>query len=111
MKARRKGTNSPFTEIDRVQLEGNDILYKAEVMEFEHDALLTELETYGQMGLENQSQDHWQDVRERAAIAALQGLCANPKLISIGAFENNYNISVYRALEFADALIEQLKKA
>lgn len=53
---------------------------------------------------------HWQDVRERAAIAALQGLCANPKLIDRGTFECSYDISVWKAIEYADALVEQLKE-
>lgn len=45
--------------------------------------------------------EHWQDVRERAAIAALSGLCANSKL---------YNMQVWKAIELADELIEKLKK-
>lgn len=53
---------------------------------------------------------HWQDVRERAAIAALQGLCANPKLIDRGTFECLYDISVWKAVEYADVLVEQLKQ-
>lgn len=109
MKARRKGTNDDWQDVQLVALSGQDwTLINADCIEFQHDTLSTELKTYDQMGLESQSQDHWQDVRERAAIAAMQGLCANPNLISTDTFETHYNISVRRALEFADALVKQL---
>lgn len=46
---------------------------------------------------------HWQEVRERAVIAAMQGLLANP---SRGGCFRDYAES---AINYADALIEQLK--
>lgn len=101
MKARRKGTNSPFVEIDRVQLEGSDVLYSTEVIEFQaeynFDYLSTELKINDHIAEEK----HWQDVKERAAIAAMQGILANP----------NRQYQSSEALAFADALVEQLKKA
>lgn len=48
--------------------------------------------------------EHWQEVRERAAIAAMQGLLANSS--KVGKIVD-YTIS---AVDYADALIEQLKK-
>lgn len=54
--------------------------------------------------------EHWQDVRERAAIAALSGLCANSKLVSTGTFETSYDINVWKAIELADELIKKLKR-
>lgn len=104
MKARRKGTDSPFVEIGRVQLEGNDILYKAEVMEFQHDTLSTELETYSQM---SECTD-WNYYRIHAAIAAMQGILSNCKFdFKKGSDE----IISKNAIILADALVEQLKKA
>ena len=54
--------------------------------------------------IETNSDDHWQEVRERAAIAAMQGLLANPSRTGCcrGYAET--------AIECADALIEELKK-
>lgn len=52
--------------------------------------------------------EHWQDVRERAAIAAMQGLSANPNLVYDNG-EEKINI-IARAIRYADALVEQLKK-
>lgn len=48
---------------------------------------------------------HWQDVKERAAIAALQGLLANPALVK----ESGYNLALTTECR-ADQLVEQLKK-
>ena len=60
--------------------------------------------------IQEQTEDErWQDVRERAAIAAMQGLLSNPEFID-GAFLE-YRISVEKvAVGYANALIEQLKK-
>ena len=55
---------------------------------------------------------HWQDVRERAAIAAMQGMMANPELLESTGFSGTYykwHIE-RKAVEYADALVEQLKK-
>lgn len=48
--------------------------------------------------------EHWQEVRERAAIAAMQGLLSNSSKVG--------NIVDYTmsAVDYADALIKQLKK-
>lgn len=49
---------------------------------------------------------HWQDVRERAAIAALQGILANTKLVdNLG--KPGWNAA--RAVQHADELIKYLK--
>ena len=48
--------------------------------------------------------DHWQDVRERAAIAALSGSISYPN--TIGSFKQ----FAEAAVDYADALIEELKK-
>jgi hypothetical protein len=45
---------------------------------------------------------HWQDVRERAAIAALGGLLANTNLVSE---------VIKVAVDYANALVKRLKEA
>lgn len=50
--------------------------------------------------------EHWQDVRERAAIAAMQGLLSNSsKIRTIYAEE-----CAEAAIRYANALVEQLKE-
>ena len=108
MKARRKGTNNPFKTVEKIQLKDSDILYDANVMEFEqdvlttHDTLSTELKTFDQINEEK----HWQDVHERAAIAVMQGIITSGFNLSA---ENRETIAKL-AVEQADALIEQLKE-
>ena len=51
--------------------------------------------------------EHWKDVRERAAIAAMQGMLSNAGLVD-GQYE--YRITVEKAaLAFADELVKLLK--
>ena len=52
--------------------------------------------------------EHWQDVRERAAIAAMQGLLANPKLVCNCCDDEIYVAG--RAMIYANVLVEELKK-
>ena len=103
MKARKNGSNEEWKEIKYVQLEDSDILYKEEYIEFQHDTLSTELKTYEQIGEEA----HWQDVRERAAIAALQGMLADTNMKE--SFCSFAQTSL-DAVGYADALVKQLKK-
>lgn len=51
---------------------------------------------------ESNTSDHWQDVRERAAIAAMQGLLAN----SGDAYRES--VIAQEAIIYADALVEKL---
>lgn len=105
MKARRKGTNSPFKTVDRIQLKDSAISYDIDTMEFEqdiitkHDTLSTELKTFDQTDEEK----HWQEVRERAAIAAMQEILSDPS--RAGSAEEYAEA----AISYADALIEELK--
>lgn len=86
MKARRKGTNEPFQKVASVCLcSGGYILIKD--VEFEQ---------------EPNTIDHWQDVRERAAIAAMQGLLAQ----SGDAYTES--VIAKEAIIYADALVEKL---
>jgi len=56
--------------------------------------------------IQEQTEDeHWQDVRERAAIAAMQGI-----MNFFGSLDYNRETIAKLAVEQADALIEELKK-
>ena len=88
-------------KIEYVQLEDSSILYKEKYMEFQHDTLSTELRTYEQI----EEDKHWQDVRERAAIAAMQG-----HMDFFGSIDYNSESIAKFAVEQANALVEQLKK-
>lgn len=103
MKARKKNSNDEWKEIKYVQLKDSDILYKSEYLEF--DTLSTELKTNEQISNES----HWQNVRERAAIAAMQGLLSNAELLDTMSLD--YRITIESAaVGYADSLIEKLKK-
>lgn len=90
-----------WQDVAYVQLKDSYILYKQEYLEF--DTLSTELKTNEQIADEN----HWQDVRERAAIAAMQGMLANSNSYIHLADGDTYPKV---AVRYADALIEELKK-
>ena len=116
MKARIKATGeivnlASYAKItlDQCDSWGNPIELKPEEVELVDDET-AELELYKQWGYESPLQDYWQDVRERAAIAALQGMLSNPKLINTETFETCYNININKAVYFADRLIQELKK-
>ena len=85
MKARVKGTDDSFKEIETIELKDVCGIYFAKDVEFEP------------------SPDHWQDVRERAAIAAMQGL-----LVHSGDAHTESFIA-RNAVIYADALVDKLK--
>lgn len=69
-----------------------------------------ELELYDQWGYESPLQDYWQEVRERAAIAAMQGI-----MNFFDDLEYKYSTKTIAkvaklAVKQADALIKELKK-
>lgn len=97
MKARIKGCNDPFQEIIGVALcDGNS--YSSGVVEFE-DECATD----------------WNELRNKAAIAAMQGLISHQKgYIEAIRFSREIsvdtgNILACTAVEYADALIKKLK--
>ena len=55
--------------------------------------------------LRDSEDEHWQDVRERAAIAAMQGI-----MNFFGSLNYNRETIAKLAVEQTDALIEQLKE-
>lgn len=93
--------------LDQCDSWGNPIEMKPEEVELLDDET-AELELYEQWGYESPLQDYWQDVRERAAIAAMQGLLSNPGLLD--EISLDYKITIEKAaISYADGLIEQLK--
>lgn len=87
MKARKKGTNDPFQKVTSVCLcSGGYILIKD--VEFEQE--------------QEPTSDHWQDVRERAAIAAMQGLLSDGRQVNVS------HVIKYSII-CADELIKKLK--
>ncbi len=97
MKARRKNSNDEWKEVKYIQLEDSDILFKRDYLEFDNI-------TPEQIA----DEAHWQDVRERAAMAALQGILANPTIID--AADDHRLTAVEDAVGFADELVKQLKE-
>ena len=93
MKARRKGTNEPFQKVASVCLcSGGYILIKD--VEFEQ---------------EPNTPDHWQDLRERAAIAAVQGYMSC-KCQLVGAINLSMAEGIAdQAIMIADTLVKKLK--
>lgn len=53
---------------------------------------------------------HWQDVRERCAIAALQGVVSNPKIVLALSSNQVIDSIATTAICLADAIVEQLQK-
>ena len=93
MKARKRNTNDEWKEIDYVQLKDSYIITKADQMEFDIPSNTKNEES------------HWQDVRERAAIAAMQGV-----MNFFGSIDYNKETIAKLAVEQADALIDKLKE-
>jgi len=92
MKARKRGTNDPFEEIDCLQFKNSYVLYKADVIEFENESKGNKPDV-----------EYWEQLRHQAAIAAMQGLLANPN--KFGSAE----VYADGAIGYADALVEHLK--
>ena len=111
MKARLNGTNDTFAEITQVSLANKPyVVYDAERIEFEQEKIL------------QPTSDHWQEVREKAAIAAMQGtitILSNSdrtafREIVVEGFKGDKKTYPNEIAQFAvacaDALIKELKK-
>lgn len=108
MKAKIKKTGeivnlAPYAKITLCDSLGNPIEMKPEEVELLDDET-AELELYEQWGYESPLQDYWQDVRERTAIAAMQGI-----MNFFGSLDYNRETIARLAVEQADALIKELK--
>ena len=94
MKARKRNSSDDWKEVECVLLKGSCVITKADQMEFDVPV--------NSAGTEEQ---HWQDVRERATIAAMQGI-----MNFFGSLDYNRETIAKLAVEQADALIERLKE-
>ena len=98
MKARRKGTNDPFEEIDCLQFKDRYDVYPVSMIEFDNESKGNKPDV-----------EYWEQLRHQAAIAAMQGLLANPELLD--KISLDYKITIERAsVGYANELVEQLKK-
>ena len=99
MRARRKGTDSPFVQIDRIQLEDSDILYKPDVIEFE-----VQMNDFNWKETITEDEEYWNELRNRAAISAMKAIIGNNQ------FSGDVDYVAKIAVKYADALIKQLKE-
>lgn len=98
MKARKRNSNDEWQEVEFVQLKNSYVITKADQMEFDIPH-----------GKEQAEDEHWQDVRERAAIAAMQGILSAPVVEGVDPNPSQKHIAELAVMQ-ADLLIEQLKK-
>ena len=59
--------------------------------------------------IETATDEHWQEVRERAAIAAMQGILCSPVVEGVDPNPSQEQVAKWAVMQ-ADILIEQLKK-
>lgn len=112
MKARLKGSNDEFKEVislKRNLVELSDAhVYHIYRLEFEQDRWQEPCKLNPEKDLSNPI-DHWQDLRERAAIAAMQGYmsckCQLVGTINLAMAEG----IAEQAILIADALVKELK--
>lgn len=110
MKARLKGSKDEFKEVislKRNLVELSDAhVYHIYRLEFEQDRCQEPCKLNPEKNLSNPI-DHWQDLRERAAIAAMQ--CIIKELYG----ERNYTLEEEKVARYsvcyADALVKKLK--
>ena len=95
MKARKRNSNNDWQEVEYVQLKDSYVITKADQMEFENENSVS-------------TSTDWEQVRINAAIAAMQGLLANPQLFYDNG-EEKINIEAM-AISQADELVRRLKE-
>ena len=118
MRAKRKGTDNPYTRVDKIQLQDSDILFNTDVMEFEPDSS----EQSNPEQLKSNNAIDWDYYKIQAAIAAMQGTITILGSNNIHAFhdvvaegysgkEKTYPKEIAEfAVACADALIKELNK-
>lgn len=112
MDTRKKNSNDKWRNVASIPLEDFYNLPSVGQEEFKQDTLSTELKTYNQLDEEK----HWQIVKERAAIAAMQaGINQTTSgqffdaLYGKNKYTNYYKDIAKFAVACADALVEELK--
>jgi hypothetical protein len=101
MKARRKDTKKTIeVEVLRPRMYRQKDKHGRVVEDFEED----ELELLQELTLS--TSDHWQDLRERAAIAAMHAFCVLPS-----SYTGNIPLDkmAQHVVKVADALVKELK--
>jgi hypothetical protein len=84
-----------FPELKEVSLADKPyVVYDASRIEFEQE--------------QEPTSDHWQDLRERAAIAAMRGVISAPLIEGVNPNPSGAEITDL-AVKIADALVEKLK--
>lgn len=100
MKARKKGTDK-WEEVKSVSFKDRWISVNISDLEFEQ-------EMTNKSPVKLLEYAHLQEVRERAAIAAIQGILSSPVIDSVNPNPSKKEIVEY-SLALADELIKQLK--
>lgn len=116
MKARNRKTGEIvdiifYSQLSEAGRSSQDYVSYIDSKGVEHEK--ENLNYYWDFELIDDTQDkeqHWQDVRERAAIAALQGLLANPELVWHNEDCEEKVFIVSRAMKYANDLVEKLKE-
>lgn len=109
MKARIKKTGEIVEVYHEPQHGTPKMIYKESVL------VNSRMWTEDELELLNGEYDHWQDVRERAAIAAMQGLISGTRTINAlteSAKEDNitfYEQAAIQSVKLADELVKRLK--
>lgn len=98
MKARKRNSNDDWEEVEYVQLKDSYVITKADQMEFDIPHRK-----------EQTKDEHWQDVRERAAIAAMQGILCSPVVEGVDPHLSPKSIVQWAVIQ-ADLLVEELKE-
>ena len=99
MKARiKRNSNDEWQEVEYVQLKNSYVITKADQMEFDTPVNSASTE-----------EQHWQDLRERAAIAAMQGILCAPVVEGVDPNPSQKIVAKWAVMQ-ADLLIEELKK-
>jgi len=112
MKARNRKTGEIvdiifYSQLSAVERSSQDYVSYIDSKGVEHEK--ENLNYYWDFEPIDDTQDkeqHWQDVKERAAIAALQGLLANPSLV-----KEERDWIILDAKIYAEKLVERLKKS
>ena len=98
MKARKRNSNDDWEEVEYVQLKNSYVITKADQMEFDTPVNSASTE-----------EQHWQDVRERAAIAAMQGILCSPIVEGVDPNPSQEQVAKLAIMQ-ANVLIAKLKK-
>lgn len=116
MKARNRKTGEIvdiifYSQLSAIERSSQDYVSYIDSKGVEHEKEnLNYYWDFEEVDTQDKDSQHWQDVRERAAIAALQGLLANPELVWNNEDCEEKIFIVSRAMKYANDLVEKLKE-